>query len=207
MRIGVPREIKNHEYRVGLTPAGVHAFVEHGHQVMVEVSAGVGSGIEDEAYLQAGAQLIPTPEEIYAVVDMVIKVKEPLPSEFGLLRQDQIIYTYLHLAPAPDLTQALMESGCVAIAYETVQLADGSLPLLTPMSEVAGRLAVQAGAHHLEKAQGGRGQLLSGVPGTPQARWSSWAAAWWGPTLPRWRWVWVPAVVVVGHQSGALASP
>ena len=166
MKIGVPKEIKNHEYRVGMTPAGVHAFVDHGHEVMVEVNAGVGSGIEDAAFIEAGAKMIATPEEIFAAADMIVKVKEPLASEYKLLRKGQILYTYLHLAPAPELTQALIASGCVAIAYETIQLSDGSLPLLTPMSEVAGRLAVQVGAHWLEKAQGGRGQLLGGVPGT-----------------------------------------
>ena len=170
MKIGVPKEIKNQEYRVGMVPAGVHTFVLHGHQVMVETGAGKGSGIDDADYVAAGAQIVPDARTIYADADMVMKVKEPIAPEYSLLREGQILFTYLHLAPAPELTQALVDSGCIAVAYETVQLPDGSLPLLAPMSEVAGRLAIQAGAQWLEKPKGGRGHLLGGVPGTHPAK-------------------------------------
>jgi alanine dehydrogenase len=170
MKIGVPKEIKNHEYRVGMVPAGVHAFTSRGHEVLVQKDAGIGSGVDDEQFIEAGARIVGTAEDVYGEADMIVKVKEPLPDEYGLLREDQIIYTYLHLAPDPQQTEALVDSGCVAIAYETIQLPDGSLPLLTPMSEVAGRLSIQQGAHFLEKAQGGRGMLLGGVPGTKPAK-------------------------------------
>ncbi len=166
MKIGIPTEIKNHEHRVGVTPAGVRALSGHGHTVIVQKGAGRGSGIGDQEYVAAGAELAPNAVEVYWEADLIMKVKEPLPEEYALLRRGQVLFTYLHLAPAPELTQALLDRRVVGIAYETIQLADGSLPLLTPMSEVAGRLAVQAGAHALEKAQGGRGQLLGGVPGT-----------------------------------------
>lgn len=166
MIIGTPKEIKNHEYRVGIVPAGVHAFVSHRHEVLIQAGAGKGSGIEDSDYVAAGARIVPTAEDVYGRADMIIKVKEPLPPEYALLRKGQVLYTYLHLAPDPVQTQALIASGCTAVAYETIQLDDGSLPLLTPMSEVAGRLSIQIGAHFLEKAQGGRGMLLGGVPGT-----------------------------------------
>ena len=166
MIIGTPKEIKNHEYRVGIVPAGVHAFTSHGHEVIIQAGAGKGSGIEDADFVAAGARIVPTAEDVYGQADMVMKVKDPLPAEYGLLRKGQVLYTCLHLAPDPGQTKALVDSGCTAVAYETIQLEDGSLPLLTPMSEVAGRLAVQVGAHWLEKAQGGRGQLLGGVPGT-----------------------------------------
>lgn len=170
MIIGTPTEIKNHEYRVGIVPAGVHAFTSHGHNVIIQAGAGKGSGIDDADYVAAGARIVPTAEDVYGEADMVIKVKEPLPPEYGLLRPGQVLYTYLHLAPDPQQTKALVDSGCTAIAYETIQLDDGSLPLLTPMSEVAGRLSIQMGAHFLEKAQGGRGVLLGGVPGTKPAK-------------------------------------
>lgn len=170
MRVGVPTEIKNQEYRVGMVPAGVHAFVSHGHEVMIQAGAGRGSGIDDADYMAAGARLLSRAEDVYGQADMIIKVKEPLPAEYGLLREGQILFTYLHLAPAPELTQALLDSRCVAIAYETIELADGSLPLLAPMSEVAGRLSIQVGAHSLVKHQGGRGVLLGGVPGTKPAK-------------------------------------
>lgn len=170
MIVGVPKEIKNHEYRVGMVPAGVHALVARGHTVLVEAGAGLGSGISEADYQGAGATLMAEASEIWAQAEMIVKVKEPLPAEFGLLRAGQLLFTYLHLAPAAELTQALMTSDATAIAYETIQLADGSLPLLQPMSEVAGRLAVQVGAHYLEKGVGGRGQLLGGVPGTPHGR-------------------------------------
>lgn len=170
MRIGVPKEIKNHEYRVGMTPSSVREAVHHGHEVLVEKNAGAGIGLFDEQYVKAGARIIDTPEEIFASADMIVKVKEPQPNECKMLRKDQILFTYLHLAPDPDQARALMESGCVAIAYETVTDVRGGLPLLAPMSEVAGRMSIQAGAHSLEIAQGGRGMLLGGVPGVPAAK-------------------------------------
>ena len=166
MKIGVPREIKNQEYRVGIVPAGAHAFVVRGHEVLVEQGAGKGSGIEDSDFTAAGARIVSGADVVYGEADMIMKVKEPIDSEYKLLRKGQVLYAYLHLAPAPVLTQALLDSGCVALAFETVQLDDGSLPLLAPMSEVAGRLAIQAGAQWLERPNGGRGQLLGGVPGT-----------------------------------------
>jgi alanine dehydrogenase len=166
MIIGVPKEIKTGEQRVALTPAGVHALADHGHRVLLEPGAGAGSGIRDDDYTQVGAVLRPA-EVVWAEADLVLKVKEPIPSEYPRLRADQVLFTYLHLAAVPELTRALQKACTVAIAYETVQRADGSLPLLTPMSEVAGRLAVQEGAFYLGKAHGGRGILLSGVPGVP----------------------------------------
>ncbi len=169
MIVGVPKEVKNHEYRVAMVPAGVKSLVEDGHTVIVEASAGVGSGISDEEYVGAGARIGPTAEAIFGEAEMIVKVKEPLPQEYPLLRSDQILFTYLHLAPAPELTRALLERGVVGIAYETVQLDNGSLPLLTPMSEVAGRLSIQVAAHWLEKENGGSGVLLGGVPGTAPA--------------------------------------
>jgi alanine dehydrogenase len=165
MLIGVPKEIKNNEFRVAAIPAGVRTLVESGHSVIVEKSAGEGAGISDEEYQAAGAVIKSTAESVFAEADMIVKVKEPLPEEFRLLRKGQILFTYLHLAPAPELTQALLERQIIGIAYETVQLPNGSLPLLTPMSEVAGKLSVQLGAHYLEKENGGRGVLLGGVPG------------------------------------------
>jgi alanine dehydrogenase len=169
MIIGVPKEVKNHEYRVAVVPAGVRSLVREGHTIIVQKSAGEGSGISDQEYLAAGAAIRPTAQEIFAEADMIVKVKEPLPQEFPLFREGQILFTYLHLAPAPDLTKALLEAKIVGIAYETVQLDNGSLPLLTPMSEVAGKLSVQIGAHWLQKENGGSGVLLGGVPGTPPA--------------------------------------
>jgi alanine dehydrogenase len=169
MRIGVPKEIKNHEYRVGLIPSSVHELIHHGHDVVVQTGAGLGAGLLDEDYLAAGAKLLATADEIFASADMIVKVKEPLAEERKKLRPGQILFTYLHLAPDAPQTQDLIDSGAVCIAYETVTAANGSLPLLTPMSEVAGRLAPQVGAHALEKAQGGRGVLLGGVPGVPAA--------------------------------------
>jgi len=163
--VGVPKEIKAYENRVGLTPAGVSAMVKAGHKVYVEKNAGKGSGFEDAEYIAAGATMIEAARQVWDAADMIIKVKEPLPPEYDLFKEGQIIFTYLHLAPEPELTRKLVEKKVVAIAYETVQLADRSLPLLTPMSEVAGRMSVQIGAHFLEKAHGGRGVLLGGVPG------------------------------------------
>ncbi|MDP3293928.1 MAG: alanine dehydrogenase [Nevskia sp.] len=165
MLIGVPKEIKVHEYRVGLTPAGVRELKAHGHQVIVQVSAGLGIGIADSAYTAAGASLIDNAAEIFAQAEMIVKVKEPQAAECAMLRDGQVLFTYLHLAPDPEQTQALVASGCVAIAYETVSDGRGGLPLLAPMSEVAGRMSIQAGAHAMEKAQGGNGVLLGGVPG------------------------------------------
>ena len=164
--IGVPREIKPGEQRVAATPGGVHAFVEAGHRVLVEQEAGAGSGFGDDAYAKVGASLGPV-EEIWSTAELILKVKEPIAEEYPRLSGGQIIFTYLHLAAVPALTAALRQADVIAIGYETVQRADGSLPLLTPMSEVAGRLAVLEGAHHLGKAFGGRGILLSGVPGVP----------------------------------------
>ena len=167
MIVGVPREIKPGEQRVALTPGGAAALAEAGHRVLVERGAGTGSGIRDDEYAAVGAALVPV-EEVWARVDLVLKVKEPIPAEYERIRADQILFTYLHLAPAPELAEALRRAGVVAIAYETVERADGSLPLLTPMSEVAGRLAIQEGAFYLGRAHGGRGILLSGVPGVPR---------------------------------------
>ncbi len=170
MIVGVPREIKLQEHRVGMTPAGVRTLVEDGHRVLVEGGAGLGSGLGDAAYAQAGAALVEDPAELYAAAQLVVKVKEPLPQEYPLLRTGQLLFTYLHLAPEPALTEALLASGCTAIAYETVTAADGSLPLLTPMSEIAGRMAPQVGAHWLQKEQGGKGVLLAGAPGVLPGR-------------------------------------
>ncbi|MEQ3658435.1 MAG: alanine dehydrogenase [Glaciecola sp.] len=165
MIVGVPKEIKNHEYRVGLTPAAVQEFTNNGHAVLVQVNAGTSIGFTDDLYLAAGATMIETPEEIFATADMIVKVKEPQPNECKMLREGQTLYTYLHLAPDPVQTQLLVESGATCIAYETVTDNRGTLPLLAPMSEVAGRMSIQAGAHYLEKANGGSGTLLGGVPG------------------------------------------
>lgn len=170
MRIGVPKEIKVHEYRVGMTPSAVREAVHHGHEVTVQKGAGFAIGLLDEQYVAAGAKIVDTAEEIFASADMIVKVKEPQPSEWKQLREGQILFTYLHLAPDPEQARGLMDSGCIAIAYETVTDARGGLPLLAPMSEVAGRMSIQAGAHCLEIAQGGRGMLLGGVPGVPAAK-------------------------------------
>ncbi|UJP05283.1 MAG: alanine dehydrogenase [Nitrosomonas sp.] len=170
MRIGVPKEIKTHESRVGLTPAAVRELVAHGHQVLVQKNAGQQIDLGDDKYRAAGAQVIDTAQEIYAQADLIVKVKEPQASEMPLLRAGQVLFTYLHLAPDPVQTQHLIESDCIAIAYETVTDSFGGLPLLAPMSEVAGRMAIQAGAHALELDQGGRGMLLGGVSGVPAAR-------------------------------------
>jgi len=170
MLIGVPKEIKNHEYRVGLTPASVRELVHNGHAVLVQSGAGSEIGLEDELYTAAGAEIAPDAASVFARADMIVKVKEPQPDECRMLREGQVLFTYLHLAPDPDQTKLLLDSGAVGIAYETVTDDRGGLPLLAPMSEVAGRMAVQAGAHCLEKAQGGRGVLLGGVPGVPAAK-------------------------------------
>lgn len=169
MLIGVPKEIKNHEYRIGLSPAAVREYVAHGHDVIVENNGGAAIGFTNDDYIQAGARIVDSATEIFASADMIVKVKEPQPDECKQLRDGQILYTYLHLAPDPTQTKLLAEAGVTAIAYETVTDERGGLPLLAPMSEVAGRMSIQAGAHHLEKAHGGSGTLLGGVPGVAPA--------------------------------------
>jgi len=165
LKVGVPKEVKNHEYRVAITPAGVHELVVHGHEVYVEASAGVGSSILDEEYVAAGARILDTPDEVWATGDLILKVKEPIEEEYHRMREGQVLFTYLHLAASRPCTDALLDRGVTGIAYETVQTPNGGLPLLAPMSEVAGRLAPQAGAYHLMRAGGGRGVLLGGVSG------------------------------------------
>ena len=170
MVIGVPKEIKNNENRVGMTPAGVAELVKHGHTVYVQQTAGANSGFTDEDYVNAGARMLPTIEEVYAAAEMSVKVKEPIAPEYKLIRHGQVVFTYFHFAADRALTEAMIESGGICIAYETVELPDRSLPLLIPMSEVAGRMSVQEGARFLEKPQGGKGKLLGGVPGVRPAR-------------------------------------
>ncbi|MEV0247718.1 alanine dehydrogenase [Nocardia sp. NPDC050712] len=170
MKIGVPREVKNHEYRVACTPAGVRELVARGHEVVVEAGAGVGSGFEDAAYQVAGARVLATADAVWGSADLVLKVKEPVAQEYSRMRDGQVLFTYLHLAASKECTDALLESGITSIAYETVTGRDGSLPLLAPMSEVAGRLAPQAGAYHLMRSEGGRGVLMGGVPGVRPAK-------------------------------------
>lgn len=170
MLVGVPKEIKNHEYRVGLTAGSIRELVAHGHAVVVQARAGLGVGLSDEDYRAAGAEVVDTADEVFARAEMIVKVKEPQPLECAMLRDGQVLFTYLHLAADAPQAEALRKSGCIAIAYETVTDPRGGLPLLAPMSEVAGRMSIQAGAHCLEKAQGGRGMLLGGVPGVPAAK-------------------------------------
>jgi alanine dehydrogenase len=170
MIIGIPGEIKVHEYRVGMTPASVGEALMHGHQVLVQSGAGSGIGCDDAQYRAAGAEIVPTAAEVFARAEMVVKVKEPQPDECAMLREGQILFTYLHLAPDPLQVRLLRQSGCTAIAYETVTDSSGGLPLLAPMSEVAGRMSIQVGASCLQKSSGGRGVLLGGVPGVPPAR-------------------------------------
>jgi len=170
VKVGIPREVKNNEFRVAITPAGVHELVRHGHQVVIERGAGVGSSIPDSEYVAAGAQILPTADEVWAAADLLLKVKEPIAEEYHRLRKDQTLFTYLHLAASKECTDALIESGTTAIAYETVELPNRALPLLAPMSEVAGRLAPQVGAYHLMRSAGGRGVLPGGVPGTQPAK-------------------------------------
>ena len=170
MIIGVPKEIKNHEYRVGLTPAAAKEFIAHGHKVIIETNAGTAIGFTNDQYEAAGANIVDTAEQVFEQAEMIVKVKEPQPNECKMLREGQTLYTYLHLAPDPTQTELLVQSGATCIAYETVTDAAGGLPLLAPMSEVAGRMSIQAGAHHLEKAQGGSGTLLGGVPGVAPAK-------------------------------------
>lgn len=170
MIIGVPKEIKDNEHRVGLTPAGAALLVQDGHEVFVQKSAGMGSGLRDDQYVQAGAKILDTAADVFEKAELIVKVKEPQMVEVKMMREGQILFTYLHLAPVPDLTKALLDQKISGVAYETIELADGSLPLLRPMSEVAGRLSVQIGAQYLQKDKGGSGVLLGGVPGVKQGR-------------------------------------
>lgn len=170
MKVGVPREVKNHEYRVAITQAGVLELTRLGHEVFIENDAGVGSSITNEEYLAAGATILPTADDVWEAGDLILKVKEPMPEEYHRMRRDQVLFTYLHLAASRECTDALVDSGITAIAYETVELPDGSLPLLAPMSEVAGRLAPQVGSHALMRAYGGRGVLMGGVSGVHAAK-------------------------------------
>lgn len=170
MIIGVPKEIKNNENRVGMTPSGVKEMTKHGHEVYVQASAGLNSGFNDEAYIAAGAKVLPTIEEVYAIADMIVKVKEPIESEYSLVRKGQLLFTYFHFASSEPLTKAMIESGAICCAYETVERKDRSLPLLVPMSEVAGRMAIQEGCYFLERPRGGKGKLLGGVPGVKPAK-------------------------------------
>jgi alanine dehydrogenase len=170
MKVGVPKEVKNHEYRVAITPAGVHELARGGHQVYLEQGAGTGSAIPDEEFIAAGAQLLPSADDVWQAGDLILKVKEPVAEEYHRMRKDQVLFTYLHLAASRPCTDALLDAGITAIAYETVQLPDGLLPLLAPMSEVAGRMAPQVGAHHLQRDGGGRGVLMGGVSGVYAAK-------------------------------------
>ena len=170
MKVGIPKEIKNNENRVGMTPSGVAELVKHGHQVVVQHTAGEGSGFSDEEYVKAGAQILPTIKDVYAEAEMIVKVKEPIEPEYALIRKGQVLFTYFHFACDRPLTDAMMKSGVICIAYETVEKADRSLPLLIPMSEVAGRMAVQNGAYYLQKTKGGKGKLMAGVPGVKPAK-------------------------------------
>ncbi len=170
MIIGVPREVKTAEHRVAITPIGVRELTERGNEVLIEKGAGEGSTIHDDEYVEQGGTIVPNPEEVFGAADMILKVKEPQATEVAMLRQDQVLFTYLHLAAYPEMAEGLLRRGVIAIAYETVQMPDRSLPLLAPMSEIAGRMATQAGAHYLERAHGGRGVLLGGAPGVRPAR-------------------------------------
>ena len=170
MIIGVPKEIKNNENRVGMTPSGVQEMTKHGHTVYMQAGAGVNSGFSDDAYIAAGAKILPTIEDVYAIAEMIVKVKEPIASEYALVRKGQLVFTYFHFASSEPLTKAMVESGAVCCAYETVERKDRSLPLLVPMSEVAGRMAVQEGCYFLERPRGGKGKLMGGVPGVKPAK-------------------------------------
>lgn len=170
MRVGIPKEIKDNENRVGMTPAGVAELVKHGHEVSVQYTAGEGSGFSDDEYVKAGARILPSIEAVYRECDMIVKVKEPIEPEYKLVRPGQLLFTYFHFACEKELTEAMLQSGAVCLAYETVQLPNGALPLLQPMSEVAGRMATLNGAYYLQKTKGGKGKLISGVPGVSPAR-------------------------------------
>jgi len=187
MIVGVPKEVKDHEARVGLLPSGAKALTEAGHKVLAQAGAGLGSSLTDEEYRQAGAEIVPTAADLWSKSDLVVKVKEPQPSEYAFLRPNLVLFTYLHLAPLPELTDKLLESKTAGVAYETIRESDGSLPLLTPMSEVAGRLATQIGAQYLEAPNGGRGIMLGGVPGVAPAN------------------VVIIGGGIVGHQSAKIA--
>jgi alanine dehydrogenase len=189
MRIGVPKEIKVHEYRVGLVPAGVRELVAAGHEVLVERTAGAGIGFDDQDYEAAGARIVATAKDVFSQAELVVKVKEPQLQECAMLRPGQILFTYLHLAADPAQAEALMKSRATAIAYETVTAPNGSLPLLTPMSEVAGRMSIQVGALCLQKANGGSGILLGGVPGVPPAKVVVLGGGVSGRTRRKWPWV------------------
>ncbi|MCP2331569.1 alanine dehydrogenase [Actinoalloteichus cyanogriseus DSM 43889] len=182
MRVGVPRELREGEHRVALAPSGVVELTRRGHQVLVESGAGAGSAFPDTDYLAAGAQVLAGAEEVWERADLVLKVKAPGPAEYPWLRRGQTLFAFLHLAAEPDLTSALVEAGTTAVGYETVRAADGSLPLLSPMSEVAGRMAAQVGAHCLERAQGGRGSCWAGSAASRPGRSRSWVAGWWART-------------------------
>lgn len=184
MKVGIPREVKNHEYRVAITPAGVHELVRNGHEVYIEDNAGVGSSIPNEEYVAAGATILPTADEVWATADLLLKVKEPIASEYHRLRKGQTLFTYLHLAADRAGTDALVASGTTAIAYETVQLSNGALPLLAPMSEVAGRLAPQVGSYHLMRPAGGRAPCRAACPAPTRPRPSSSAVASRAGTRP-----------------------
>ena len=170
MKVGIPKEIKNNENRVGMTPAGVAAMTGRGHEVYVQHTAGDGSGFSDDEYVNAGAKIVPTIEDVYREAEMIVKVKEPIEPEYNLVRKGQLLFTYFHFACEKELTDAMLKSGAVCLAYETVQLPNGSLPLLQPMSEVAGRMATLNGAYYLQKTKGGKGKLISGVPGVSPAK-------------------------------------
>jgi alanine dehydrogenase len=170
MDVGIPRELKDHEYRVAITPSGVRELTDAGHRVLIEAGAGLGSSITDQEFRRAGATVLATADEVWGTSDLILKVKEPVPEEFHRLRKDQVLFTYLHLAASHEVTEALLDSGTTAVAYETVELPDGRLPLLAPMSEVAGRMAPQVGAHLLERESGGRGVLMGGVSGVAAAK-------------------------------------
>ena len=189
MLIGLPKEIKDGENRVGLTPGAVKVLTRRGHRVLVETGAGMGSFLTDDEYLAAGGEIVSSAADAWAA-QLIVKVKEPVPSEYHFLRPDQLLFTYLHLAADRQLTDALLSSGVTAIAYETVQTEEGKLPLLIPMSEVAGRMATQVGASYLERHHGGRGVLLGGVPGLRLPMLPSWAAVRWVPMRPKWHWAW-----------------
>jgi len=192
MIVGVLKEIKAEENRVSMTPAGVEIMRQNGHTILMENSAGSASGFENGTYVAAGAEIVDTPKEIFGRAEMVMHVKEPLPPEYDLIREDQIIFTYLHLAALEELTHLLMKRGSVNIAYETIQKEDGSLPLLTPMSEVAGRMAIQQGAKYLEMAQGGHGVLLGGVPGVDPGNVLIIGGGSWASMRLKWPAVWEP---------------
>ena len=206
MRIGVPKEIKVHEYRVGLVPAAVRELTDSGHEVLVQTGAAAGIGFSDADYQRVGAKIAATAEEIFASADMIVKVKEPQPQECAMLHKGQVLFTYLHLAPDPKQTEALVKSGATCIAYETVTAPDGSLPLLTPMSEVAGRMSVQVGASCLQKANGGRGILLGGVPGVAPAKVVILGVACPARTQPRWPWACAPTSRSWTGRSSGCAS-